>query len=463
MSDGRSGWLGVAAMLGALGCVDVPPRTDPMQIPAHDMQGGAPDQDLLDGSPPDGALADSAALDALALDGMLADGMPSDGAIIDGMPSDDIEAGPPLVDAGDAAAPEIECLDDETPLARLGVCLRFTELDEMPAPRLGHLMGRAPDGTLVVVGGPDLIDAGSLGLTPTYILPADAEMWIPGTPPTHAHTRGTLSAIPGQGLYLAGGAGADAPRALGSVESFVGDIVSWEEDPRPMAARERHAAVVWDDGILLVGGRDDAGPLGTIERWPEARDFRPIPPLPAAREAPLAAVLDGQLVVLGGDVGGEAVLDPIIWRGPDAERWEALPPGDPPLPITTGAALASDGHALVLAGGARADGGAGSDRAFIFTDANGWQPLRPMANRRQNHTVTPIGDGLFAIIGSSPVVEIVRADPPLLVRVDPPMGFAGGRERHAAAAGERSVTISGGINNGTARDDVWRISQRPAD
>lgn len=171
---------------------------------------------------------------------------------------------------------------------------------ELRAP-IGAATAELPDGSLVIVGGLD--DDTGRGTRRVVRLEAGREVAdVEAVVPQNRIAFASATAIGGTRVLVAGGASA----ADGEVRDNV-EILDLDGDAHPVAifphARREHAAVLVDDVVVLVGGRDESGVLGSIERvvldplGAETARAR----LVHARRNPIVVVrADGSLVVAGG-------------------------------------------------------------------------------------------------------------------------------------------------------------------
>jgi hypothetical protein len=221
---------------------------------------------------------------------------------------------------------------------------------------LGGLTGAFPN---AVYGGVQIYDISD-------------DAWSLGDPMSSARARGAGGAVVhGGDNYYAGGLiddGADTGHEGTSVPYFdrydpaTGEWTALDDMPRP---RDHFYAVVVDDKLYAVGGRVD----GAGNRFQDAQQVKQVDvydfgtgdwsTLPAAANIPVAragaatVVVDGEIIVLGGEARGQA-YDRVDAFDPSTNTWRVLT--DLPTP-RHGIQGAVCNGAVYIASGAEAQGG----------------------------------------------------------------------------------------------------------
>ncbi len=131
--------------------------------------------------------------------------------------------------------------------------------------------------------------------------------------------------------------------------------------------RDHLTAAAIDGMLYAIGGRIDgsyARNLNVNEAYNPATDsWARRPPLPTARSGIAAAVLDGEILVFGGE-STEGTFDEVEAYNPRSDRWSKLP-SMPTARHGLGAAALS-GHVYVISGGPT-PGGSYSSANEIYT------------------------------------------------------------------------------------------------
>jgi N-acetylneuraminic acid mutarotase len=173
---------------------------------------------------------------------------------------------------------------------------------------------------------------------------------------------------------------------------------AWEVLPALETPRQEVAAAWVGDALFVVGGFDTRGQtLGTVERWsPGDPAWRPAAPLLVPVNHPAAAVVAGELVVVGGYAGPflANATDTVQIYDPQADAWRIAAP----LPTPRGALAAvalSDG--LIALGGAR-DGVSVADVARYDASLDAWSELPAMPTPR-DHLGAALLDGRLHAVG----------------------------------------------------------------
>jgi len=227
----------------------------------------------------------------------------------------------------------------------------WTRVADLPR-ALQHVGAAAVAGRLYCIGG----FVGS-----TFAPTADVYVYDPGANEWSATTslpaaRGALAAVALDGrIHAVGGSGPS-----GSVTThYVYDPASLEWSERmsfPGNGRNHLAAVALDGALYVAGGRFDGGGQtnsAALDRYdPAANEWTSLAPMPTARSGLGAAVLDGKIIVLGGEVNPahpNRVFPQVELYDPSTDRWTSL--ADMPVP-RHGIGAVAIGNRIHVPGGA---------------------------------------------------------------------------------------------------------------
>ena len=146
--------------------------------------------------------------------------------------------------------------------------------------------------------------------------------------------RGALGLVGiGGRLYAAGGV-TESTGEFRGLEIFDLDRRRWSEGPPMPTGRNHVGATVFKRGILVTGGRTDAGTnLDVVERYyrggdPGRKRWSRMPSLHVPRSGHAAATVDSRPVVLGGEQlseGSETIAEVEVFDA-RARDWLPLPP-----------------------------------------------------------------------------------------------------------------------------------------
>ena len=218
---------------------------------------------------------------------------------------------------------------------------------------------------------------------------------------------------------------------------------AWLEHAPMHVARSEHPAAVVNDQIVVIGGLVEGRP-GTFGATDSVAAYDPatnrwseLAPLPEARHHSAAANVNGRLIVVGGfDSSGFRATD-TVWELVDDE-WVDLAPL--PAPLASGAAVVMDDALYVV-------GGVPSSPLLRFdVDNNRWLALADPPEPRE-HLAAAVLDGEIWMLGgrwnADAVRDVAVYDPTTdQWREGPPM-----RERRSgfgAAVTNGSIVVVGG-------------------
>jgi N-acetylneuraminic acid mutarotase len=218
-----------------------------------------------------------------------------------------------------------------------------------------HINAGAVDGTIYVVGSlePDFTPRAAVWAW----TPGDAE-WTTDLTPMPAPARGAAAVgVVGGSIVVAGGFSAAGSSAVVSVYDPGTD--QWDDessDPLPMPIDHGTAQVV-DGSMYVIGGRSNGIIAVTAEVWRhDDGAWTARAAMPTARGGTASGVVNGRIVVVGGEGNGDAatgVFPQAELYDPAADQWSAL--DDMPTP-RHGMGAAGLGGDLYVPGGADTDG-----------------------------------------------------------------------------------------------------------
>lgn len=269
----------------------------------------------------------------------------------------------------------------------------WTQLEPMPRPR-SELGAVAIDGTIFVVGG-----FGGGAMLDCYH--AASGTWNTGADlPVGVHHAG-VAVLDGI-VYVAGGYSDNG--ATDEVWAYDPATDAWEARAPLPEARGALGLAVLDNQIYAVGGAEEhlGGPVsGDVTAYdPATNTWEERAPLPTPREHLAVAAGEGQIFAAGGRANGDEddqFASAIEAYDPLNDTWEALPPV--PTPRGGFAGVVIEGNLVVL-GGER--GTTTFDTVEAYDPAmQTWVELPPMPTARHGVGVTAIGDTLFAVAGST--------------------------------------------------------------
>jgi non-specific serine/threonine protein kinase len=172
----------------------------------------------------------------------------------------------------------------------------WVELEPLPEPRAAGAATVVGD-EIVVVGGQDA--TGEL-VQSTEVF--DGESWRSGAPiPTQREH--LAAASDGSYAYAVGGRQLSSEANSDALERYDPQSDSWEQLPPMPTARGSlgGAAVIKDDGLIVVGGEEPTTVLGTVEVFDISEQaWSPAPELPTARHGAGIARIGTTVFVIGG-------------------------------------------------------------------------------------------------------------------------------------------------------------------
>lgn len=208
--------------------------------------------------------------------------------------------------------------------------------------------------------------------------------------------------LPSGKVLVTGGCAGQCDVTLADVEVFDPATGRFESLPGMAVARNSHAAVAMEDGVLVLGGWSDREVTAGVELFDEASGrFTVIADMNQPRAVPrIVKLVDGRVLVTGGQTAAMAPLDSAEIFDPASGRFSATTPMGSPRVAHTAVALA-DGRVLI-AGGVPARRGEALRSAEIFDPATGsFEPTGDMGFPCHKHAAVRLADGRVLIIGGS--------------------------------------------------------------
>ena len=171
----------------------------------------------------------------------------------------------------------------------------------------------------------------------------------------------------------------------------------WEQLPPLNHARAAPAAAVVDGKIIVVGGQADGELVPETEVF-DGSEWTEAAPIPTPREH-LGAASDGRyLYAVGGrELSASKNLDSFERYDPAADTWTELDPMPKPVG-SVGVSFVAD--RVVAVGGEGATTVSDAVQAYNVKTRR-WSQLSPLPEGRHGIAVTTLNDSLYAIGGAS--------------------------------------------------------------
>jgi len=225
-----------------------------------------------------------------------------------------------------------------------------------------HVAAVGLDGAVFVSGGA----ASVLDGTPraeTWLLPAGADAWQAVAPMPNGRFGHRLVALGGL-VYAVGGlpgAGVDAGSAADDVPTLIYDPATdtWSQGAPLPINRDHLAVVAVGDEIWAIGGRAGDRNHQQVDIYdPAADQWRDGPPLPYPASGAAEGVVDGVILISGGENPGAGVMVDRHWRldtkAGTAATWRPL--AQPPLAVHGAPGAVLGGRFIVVSGSPRPGG-----------------------------------------------------------------------------------------------------------
>lgn len=208
-------------------------------------------------------------------------------------------------------------------------------------------------------------------------------------------------------LVVGGSEGGEARReVLEATADDEGKLSAWREVEGLRAPNAAPAAVVDGSRVLVLGGRDEAGPSAGVSmadlQGGVLGQFHETKPMPESRARFGLARLGPFFVAIGGEDGAGAVGDVLVGsvdQGTGAPgEWASASPLPQP---TVDHAVTAVGDRLYVVGGFTSR----AERGVYFTSADDhgalarWEATAPLPSGRSKHCVAATGSFVFAVGG----------------------------------------------------------------
>lgn len=195
----------------------------------------------------------------------------------------------------------------------------------MAEARGGHTATLLIDGTVLVVGGAreERVNVGVVERFDPKTAAFQSHASLPTPRAGHLAIRLADGSVVVLGGHGARGASSGASVVLDAVERFLPASQAWQVAPRLSEPRQRSAAVVQADEVLVIGGQTATGSTNLVEAWaPGSPAWAPRPSLSMGLVGHSATRLSsGDVVVIGGESPTSVDTASVQrWRH-DTQRW----------------------------------------------------------------------------------------------------------------------------------------------
>ncbi|XP_046659815.1 kelch-like protein diablo isoform X1 [Homalodisca vitripennis] len=166
----------------------------------------------------------------------------------------------------------------------------------------------------------------------------------------------------------------------------------------PLKQARIYAATTYtDDYVYVIGGRNDGGPLSSVERYSvEANEWDECVSLPEPLEGAAATVANNSVYVTGGFNTSGGVTNKAWVLEPGFKSWRSLPPMSHNR--SHHGLLAAHGYVYAIAG-AGADGGVQATVERMSTHTQHWEPLSPLQEPRSHCACVTVDTRLYVVGG----------------------------------------------------------------
>ncbi len=262
--------------------------------------------------------------------------------------------------------------------------------------RYGHTATLLQDGRVLVVGGAD--NNGYLSSAELYN--PSTGFWTSTDSLAEARANHTVTLLPNGNVLIVGGESNSGP--LASTEVYDPDTGIWTNTEALTLARSYHTATLLSNGlVLVVGGSGSGGLLGSAELYDPATSpatgfWTDTGSLTSARHVHTAALLsDGRVLVAGGYDNSGAIGSAELYN-PDPGTWSDTDSMTDARYYHT-LTLLSDGKVLVAGGLDNSSDLASAELYDPVMDT--WSPTGALPESRSYHTATRLPNGEVLVTG----------------------------------------------------------------
>ncbi len=265
-------------------------------------------------------------------------------------------------------------------------------LPPLPTPR-SEVAAVELGGRVYVIGGLDGLGRAS---TAVEVYAPASGRWSPGPRLPEGRHHAAAAAV-GNTLYVVGGFSGLTFRPHAEVYALAATSSVWVLRAPLPAARGALTANVIDGKLYAYGGVDSRGVTGALTIYDPSRDqWLSATSSPTIREHHAAAALGGKLYVAGGrQVGISHNLSSLEIYDPATGQWSS----GTPMPTARGGVggAAFDGL-FAVAGGEQSSGTFSTLEAFDPASGR-WLTLPPLPTPRHGLGLVTVGDALYALAG----------------------------------------------------------------
>jgi N-acetylneuraminic acid mutarotase len=225
--------------------------------------------------------------------------------------------------AKEEAVNQVSFFKDEsattTPVGSRGTGTHWESASRLLVPR-GELGAARIEGRIYVIGGMDGYGR-TLSDVEMYDVEKDSWSYARRLPQALHHTAVTTD---GRKVYAVGGQFGLSHQAIDGAFAYDPTVNEWAELGRMNDFRSAAAAAVVNDVLYVVGGVDQAGPTGKLERYDAAEGkWIELASMPTPREHLAAVALSGRLYAIGGRKGASSEnLDIVESYDPMTGKWQ---------------------------------------------------------------------------------------------------------------------------------------------
>lgn len=284
------------------------------------------------------------------------------------------------------------CGDARRPSPDAGAAGRsWHEAPSMLHPRAAHAVVATDDAVFALAGT-------SGGGAPVLVVERfDGTKWSEETALPGQGLNATAAAFLGGRVYLIGGFGTVTNVPVADVLTYDPSARAWGNAAPLPAPRGGHAAVVLDGRIHVLGGGNSVSTLADHSVYDPATDaWTERAPLSRSKGSPAAVAFEGRLWCLGGRSGPSDFGDVEIWD-PATDTWSDGPALEP---RGSAGAVILDGAILVLGGESQARRRCLADVLRLDAAARTWRREAPMPTAR-NFARAVLFRGDLLVVGGS--------------------------------------------------------------